>query len=120
MSDKRIILAGGSGFLGRVLSHYLTQHSYEVIVLTRGPAQGTSEIREVHWDGRTLGAWTVHLTGAFAVINLAGRSVNCRYTEQNKRAILDSRVDSTRVLGEAISRCSKPPTVWLNSSTATI
>jgi uncharacterized protein (TIGR01777 family) len=120
VSEKRIILAGGSGFLGNVLSHYLTQRGYEVIVLTRRPPQGASDIRKVHWDGCTRGPWTEHLDGAFAVINLAGRSVNCRYTEQNKRAILDSRVDSTRVLGQAIARCAKPPVVWLNSSTATI
>jgi uncharacterized protein (TIGR01777 family) len=120
MSDKRIILAGGSGFLGKVLSHYLTQRAYDVIVFTRRPAQGLNGQKEVYWDGRTLGPWTEHLNGALAVVNLAGRSVNCRYNEENKRAILDSRVLSTRVLGEAISCCAKPPTVWLNSSTATI
>jgi uncharacterized protein (TIGR01777 family) len=119
MNDKRIILAGGSGFLGKLLSRYLTERGYEVIVLTRQPSQGAS-IKEVHWDARTLGPWAEHLNGALAVINLAGRSVNCRYNEQNKRAILDSRVQSTRILGEAIAGCAKPPVVWLNSSTATI
>jgi uncharacterized protein (TIGR01777 family) len=118
MSDKRVILAGGSGFLGKVLSKYLTERGHEVIVLTRRPTP--SAISEVLWDGQTLGPWAKQLNGTFAVINLAGRSVNCRYNERNRRLILDSRVDSTRVLGEAISRCTKPPTVWLNSSTATI
>jgi uncharacterized protein (TIGR01777 family) len=120
MSNNRIILAGGSGFLGKVLSKYLAQRGYDVIVLTRKTSQSQKVGKEVHWDGHTLGPWSEHLNGALTVINLAGRSVNCRYNEENKRAILDSRVLSTRVLGEAISRCSKPPTVWLNSSTATI
>jgi uncharacterized protein len=120
MNAKRVILAGGSGFLGKLLSRYLTERGYEVIVLTRQPTQGTSTIKEIHWDGRTLGPWADHLNRALAVINLAGRSVNCRYTKNNRRAIFDSRVDSTRILGEAISRCTRPPTVWLNSSTATI
>jgi uncharacterized protein len=118
MSDKRVILAGGSGFLGKVLSKYLTERGYEVIVLTRHPAP--SARNEVLWDGQTLGPWAEQLNGTLAVINLAGRSVNCRYNEHNRRLILGSRVDSTRVLGEAIARCAKPPTVWLSSSTATI
>ena len=119
MSDKRIILAGGSGFLGKLLSRYLTERGYEVVVLTRQLAQGAS-VKEVHWDARTLGPWAEHLNGALAVVNLAGRGVNCRYNEQNKRAILGSRVQSTCILGEAIARCARPPVVWLNSSTATI
>jgi uncharacterized protein (TIGR01777 family) len=120
MNEKRVILAGGSGFLGKVLSKYLGQRGYGVIVLTRRPARGEGAAQEIHWDGRTLGPWSELLNGAIAVINLAGKSVNCRYNEENRRAILDSRVLSTRVLGEAISGCAKPPPVWLNSSTATI
>lgn len=120
MNSKRVILAGGSGFLGKLLSKYLTEQGYEVIVLTRHPNQSAGVVKEIHWDGRTLGPWAEHFDGALAVINLAGRSVNCRYNKENQRTILDSRVLSTRVLGEAISRCTKPPIVWLNSSTATI
>ena len=74
----------------------------------------------VVWDGRTLGPWAEAIDGADVVINLAGRSVNCRYNDANRRAIMDSRVDSTRVLGEAIARAANPPRVWLQSSTATI
>jgi uncharacterized protein (TIGR01777 family) len=72
------------------------------------------------WDGRTLSAWASELEGADAVINLTGRSVNCRYTARNRREIMDSRVDSTRVVGEAIARAARPPRVWLQASTATI
>jgi uncharacterized protein len=120
MNDRRVILAGGSGFLGKLLSKYLSERRYDVTVLTRHTSQGSRNVKEIHWDARTLGPWAEHLNGALAVINLAGRSVNCRYNEQNKRAILDSRVESTCILGEAIATCAKPPTVWLNSSTATI
>src|SRR6266481_4694768 len=101
MNDKRVILAGGSGFLGTLLSKYLTEQGYEVTVLTRHPNQSSNNVKEIHWDGRTLGPWAEHLNGAVAVINLAGRSVNCRYNEENRRAILNSRADSTRILGQA-------------------
>src|SRR5262249_34990262 len=80
----------------------------------------TDGAREVKWDGCTLGEWARELDGATAVVNLAGRSVDCRYHAANRRDIMRSRLDSTRVLGEAISRSPSPPRVWLNSSTATI
>ena len=76
--------------------------------------------RAVPWDGRTLGPWAAELDGADLVLNLAGRSVNCRYTAANLRAMMDSRVESTRIVGEAIARASRPPDVWLQMSTATI
>jgi uncharacterized protein (TIGR01777 family) len=117
---KRLILAGGSGFLGQILAKYFRKAGYEIVVLTRSPKQTSSTIGEVNWDGRSLGAWAAELEGADAVINLAGRSVDCRYTRANRKLIVDSRVDSTRILGEAIGRCAIPPRVWLNSSTATI
>lgn len=117
---SKIILAGGSGFLGRILSIHLANQGHEVVVLTRIPSSSTSPVREVEWDGKQVTGWVREIDGAFAVINLAGRSVDCRYHARNKRMIMDSRVDSTRVLGEAIGRATKPPLVWLNSSTATI
>jgi uncharacterized protein (TIGR01777 family) len=89
-------------------------------VLTRSPGPSESGVTQVLWDSRTLGPWTTELEAADAVVNLAGRHVNCRYHARNRRAIFDSRVESTRVLGEAIRRCRRPPPVWLNSSTATI
>jgi uncharacterized protein (TIGR01777 family) len=120
MKGERIILAGGSGFLGRLLSQYLSGREYEVVLLSRRPAEGKSSGKQVQWDGQTLGPWADYLNGACAVINLAGRSVNCRYNARNRREIMDSRINSTRVLGAAIARCANPPGVWLNSSTATI
>lgn len=120
---SRIVLAGGSGFLGGVLAEYFSARGQEVVVLTRAPrspGEATGAIREVAWDGETVTEWAHELDGARAVINLAGRSVDCRYTATNRRLIMDSRVHSTRVLGEAIARCQEPPRAWLNSSTATI
>jgi len=117
---NRIIIAGGSGFIGRLLTDRLVSGNNDVVVLTRTPGLAVQSMRQVRWDGHTLGEWARELDGASALINLTGRSVNCRYNERNRREILESRVDSTRVLGEAVSRCDKPPQVWLNASTATI
>ena len=119
MNPRRIILAGGSGFLGQRLAVHLHACGWEPIVLTRSP-NASARFKEIPWDAKTIGPWAEALNGAEAVINLTGRSVNCRYTPANRRAILDSRVDSTRVVGEAIALCSKPPRAWLNASTATL
>jgi uncharacterized protein (TIGR01777 family) len=117
---NRIVVAGGSGFIGRVLIDRLVSGNNDVVVLTRSPGPAAQSVRQAGWDGRALGDWARELDGASALINLTGRSVNCRYNERNRREILESRVDSTRVLGEAIARCNTPPEVWLNASTATI
>jgi uncharacterized protein (TIGR01777 family) len=117
---KRIILAGGSGYVGQALAKYFLDRQWDVVVLTRSPGRIGAIGRQVDWDARTQGHWQAELEGATAVINLAGKSVNCRYTAQNRKEILESRVDSTRVLGDAITRCLPPPQVWLNASTATI
>jgi uncharacterized protein (TIGR01777 family) len=117
---KRIILAGGSGFLGTVLADAFSRSGWEVVVLTRSPGKVAGAVRDVYWDGSTLGSWAEELEGATAVFNLSGKSVDCRYSPRNRREIMDSRVDSTRVIGEALSRCATPPSVWLNASTATI
>src|SRR3954464_4770032 len=119
MNARRIILAGGRGFLGQLLANYLQTRGWEPVVLTRAPSP-TAQFKEIGWDAQTIGDWTKLLEGAEAVINLVGRSVNCRYNTENRRAIMDSRIESTRVLGEAIARCDSPPRAWLNSSTATI
>src|SRR5438045_3493659 len=87
MKDERVVLAGGSGYLGKLLAKELSERGCEVIVLTRNPSPGGRLIQEVHWDGRSLGAWAEHLNGAKAVVNLTGRSVNCRYTSENRREI---------------------------------
>lgn len=90
-----------------------------MVVLSRGAAAGTGW-RVVPWDGRTLGDWAAEIDGADVVINLAGRSVNCRYHTKNRREIMDSRLDSTRIIGRAIAQAARPPAIWLQASTATI
>ena len=112
------VIAGGSGQVGTVLARALVARGDEVVVLTRGSAAACG--RAVSWDGATLGAWAGELDGADVLVNLAGRSVNCRYTAANRRQIMDSRVHSTRVLGEAIARASAPPPTWLQAGTATV
>jgi len=111
----KIVVAGGTGLLGSMLTGSLRRAGHEVIVLSRGSGAG-----RVPWDGRSLGAWMQEIDGAEAVINLAGRTVNCRYTAENLRQMLDSRVDSTRIVGQAIERAARPPRVWLQMSTATV
>lgn len=119
MSEQTIIIPGGSGFLGKTLTKWFSHKGWKVIVLSRNPTP--MEGAEVlPWDGKDLGPWTEQLEGAKAVINLSGRSVNCRYNQTNRATIMASRVDSTLVLGKAIAACKNPPVVWLNSSTATI
>jgi uncharacterized protein (TIGR01777 family) len=112
----KIILAGGSGFIGRFLEKRFTQDGHEVAVLTRNPKLKN----DIYWDGETAGEWTEQLNGADILINMAGKSVDCRYTEANKKRIYDSRLKSTQILVEVIAALSNPPTIWLNSSTATI
>ncbi|GKQ35306.1 epimerase [Streptomyces sp. A012304] len=112
----RIVIPGGTGQVGTVLRRALTAAGHEVVVLTRR-ASGPGELP---WDGRTLGPWADAVDGSDVVINLAGRSVSCRYTPDNLREMMDSRVLSARVVGEAIARAARPPRVWLQMSTATI
>lgn len=118
--SERIILAGGSGFLGKVLANHFKSLRWEVLVLTRQPKPRADGVREIAWDGENLGSWAAELEGAEAVVNLAGKSVDCRYTAHNRRLLVESRILPTRVIGEAIAQCKVPPRVWLNSSTATI
>ncbi|MFZ0743041.1 MAG: TIGR01777 family oxidoreductase [Terracidiphilus sp.] len=114
----RIVLPGGSGQVGQVLSWHFQQRGHHVTVLTRGPY--TAPWQTVHWDGENIGPWTEHLEGADVCINLAGRSVNCRYHQANRQAIYHSRIHTTRLLNRVIAGLADPPKVWLNASTATI
>ena len=116
-TTMKIVIAGGTGQVGAVLTRALMARGHEVVVISRS---GKSQARIVQWDGRTPGPWAGELDGADVVINLAGRSVNCRYSDANLKQMMDSRVDSTRAVGAAIERATKPPRVWLQMSTATI
>ncbi|MEU7369264.1 TIGR01777 family oxidoreductase [Streptomyces hygroscopicus] len=112
----KIVLPGGTSQVGGILNRALTAAGHEVVVLSRRPTRDS----HLQWDGRTLGPWAKTIDGSDVVINLAGRSVSCRYTEENLRAMMDSRVDSARVVGEALAAARRPPRVWLQMSTATI
>jgi uncharacterized protein len=114
----KIVIPGGSGQIGILLSRAFHQEGYEIVVLSRRP--GPAPWQVVRWDAKELGDWTRVLDGSDVVINLAGRSVNCRYSAKNRRAILESRVESTTVVGDAIARATHPPSVWLQAGTATI
>jgi uncharacterized protein len=115
----KVVIPGGTGNVGAVLGRALAARGDEVVVLSRHERQ-LGPVRCVRWDGRTAGPWTAELDGCDAVINLAGRSVSCRYTPENLRQMMDSRVESTRIVGEAIASAGAPPAVWLQMSTATI
>jgi uncharacterized protein (TIGR01777 family) len=116
----KVVIPGGTGHLGRVVSRVLAARGDEVVVLTRREAAPEPGVRHVLWDGRGAGPWTGEVDGSDVVLNLAGRSVNCRYTRANLRAMWNSRIDSARVVGGAIERAERPPRVWLQMSTATI
>ena len=114
----KVVIPGGSGQVGRILSRHFQSKGHSVIVLTRCPR--TAPWREIAWDGVTCGAWARELESSDVCINLAGRSVNCRYTAANRCAIFDSRILSTRLLNDVIRSLNRPPRLWINASTATI
>jgi uncharacterized protein (TIGR01777 family) len=115
----KIVIPGGSGQVGTLLARVFTRDGHDVVVLSRDPS-ASAPWRTARWDAETVGEWAAEIDGADVVINLAGRNVNCRYTPENRRAIMDSRVLSTRAVGEAIARSARPPRVWLQASTATL
>jgi uncharacterized protein (TIGR01777 family) len=114
----RLVITGGSGQVGLILARHFQEEGHQVTVVSRHPRP--QEWRTRTWDGLTLGDWVSDLEGADALINLAGRSVNCRYSESNRRTIMNSRVGTTRLLHRAVASLDRPPPVWLNASTATI
>lgn len=111
----KIVIAGGSGFLGEALKEFFHQKGDTVLVLARNPKKEN----ELFWDGKTLGAWQNSLENSDILINLAGKSVDCRYNDKNRAEILNSRIDSTNVLQQALDLCGNPPRLWLNASSAT-
>ncbi len=133
MKDKKIIIAGGTGFMGQEMTKYFGKEN-KIIILTRKientknnrnrynslSKEDLRNVQFIQWDGQTMGEWTKEIENADLIINLAGRTVNCRYTEKNKKEIFDSRTDSVKAIGEAIRQCPSPPKLWINASSATI
>ncbi len=133
MKNKKIIIAGGTGFIGQAITQYFGKDN-TIIILTRDKkgeknnAFGNTNfntldfpnVHYLHWDAATIGDWANELNGCNMLINLAGKTVNCRYSEKNKKEIFDSRTSSVKILGEAINKCSNPPKLWINAASATI
>lgn len=117
---KKIIIVGGSGFLGQALCRHFKDEYDEVVILSRNKNKVEGKIKYIQWNAKTTGDWCKELEGAEAVINLCGKSVDCRYTEKNKKEILSSRLDSTKIIGNAIAKSVDPPKIWLNGASATI
>lgn len=132
MKNKKIILAGGTGFMGQEMTKYFGKEN-KIIILTRQVNEKTNRndydllsvndlknVSFIKWDGKTSGEWVNEMNDADLVINLAGKSVNCRYNEKNKNEIFDSRTDAVKAIGDGINKCDRPPLVWINASSATI
>lgn len=117
---NKLIIAAGTGFLGQVLVSHFKNKFDEIVILTRGKSKIVDRINYVNWNAKTFSGWEKELENADVLINLVGKSVDCRYTKKNKQNILWSRIKSTKILNEAILKCQNPPKHWLNSSTATI
>lgn len=133
MKNKKIVIAGGTGFIGQEMIKYFGKEN-TIIILTRQLQDAINNrnhyyslinddlrnVRFMKWDGLHTGEWSKELDGADLLINLAGKSVNCRYNETNKKEIFDSRTQSVKALGAAINQCINPPKLWINASSATI
>jgi hypothetical protein len=115
VTPKRLVIAGGAGFIGRALSREFSARGFDVVVLTRSPRQRTDEVAEVEWDGARPGAWSAVLDGAEAVINLTGKNINCPHTPENLRDITASRVNSVNAIVAAIDRAASVPRVWVQA-----
>lgn len=120
MKYRKIILAGGNGYLGHVLTSYYRDLATEIIILSRKAAPINGNIKTVVWNGQNEGEWEQTLEGAELLVNLCGKNVNCRYTEKNKAEIISSRVNPTKLLGKAIAKLNNPPELWINITSATI
>jgi uncharacterized protein (TIGR01777 family) len=120
MHHKKIVLAGGNGYLGGVLANYYKDKADEIVILSRKPMPQQHNIKTVVWDGHHGGDWITELEGADLLINLCGKNVNCRYTPQNRKDIIASRVNPTNALGAAIGTLNNPPQLWINVTSATI
>jgi uncharacterized protein (TIGR01777 family) len=117
---KKIVIAAGTGFLGQVIIDHFAADFDRIIILTRQRSHSVKNMHYVHWNAKTLTGWESELENADVLINLAGKSVDCRYTDANKKEILASRLDSTAILNKAVLQCLNPPKHWLNAATSTI
>lgn len=115
MNKKRIVIAGGSGFIGQSLARELLARNYEVVVLTRALRERTDGVHEVKWDGQQAGDWEKFLDGAEAVVNLTGKNINCPHTPENLRELIASRVNSVRAIAAAFENIKIPPRVWVQA-----
>ncbi|HEY8388897.1 MAG TPA: TIGR01777 family oxidoreductase [Parasegetibacter sp.] len=120
MKYSKIVLAGGTGYLGKVLTGYFRDKSEEIVILSRKAAGTDGRVKSVVWDGKTEGDWIKELEGAEVLVNLCGKNVNCRYTEANKKEIVESRTIPTTLLANVINKLNNPPQVWINVTSATI
>ena len=120
MKYNKIILPGGSGYLGTVLARHFKPLASEIIILSRHAKKPDENVRTLVWNGKDKGEWVNELEGADLFVNLSGKNVNCRYTDENKRKIISSRVEPTLLLGNVIAGLSSPPRVWINVTSATI
>lgn len=118
--QRKIVIPGGTGFIGQVMAKHFVQQGDEIIILTRGSSKNKDGVQYIQWDGATTGEWTKTFEGANAIINMAGRTVNCRYNAKNKQQIYDSRLFSTEIIGKTIAQCANPPRLWINAGSATI
>ena len=116
IKNKNILIAGGSGFLGQALATHFEENGNTVWTLSRNPTTAS----QIKWDGRTMGDWCDKIEVADVVINLCGKSVDCRYTEANKKKILDSRIIPTRLIDLAIAKAENKPAVFINASSSTV
>lgn len=120
MKADKIILAGGSGFLGQIIINHFYNTQTKLIVLTRSKNKTDKNVNYMNWDGANFGEWVKEIDETDVVINLTGKSVDCRYTEKNKKEIISSRVNATAIIGKAIQQSKNPPKLWMNASSATI
>mgnify|MGYP001464778844 CR=1 FL=1 len=115
IKKSTIVIAGGTGFFGNYLINFFKK-DYSIIVLTRKKSYSENEVEYVNWDGKSQGDWLTDIDGAEVLINLSGKSINCKFTKENKKKLLSSRIDSTKALVTGISSLGNPPKVFLNAS----